>query len=125
MLTQASILKTTANGTVTSPVMRGNFILTSILGTPPSPPPPNVGSIDPDTRGTTTIREQLAAHREIETCNKCHSKIDPPGFALESFDPIGGFRTKYRAHIPGVDLAANPFSPARRSRSPWMSTPAA
>ena len=107
MLTQAAILKTTANGTVTSPVMRGNFVLASILGTPPSPPPPNVGSIDPDTRGTTTIREQLAAHREIETCNKCHSKIDPPGFALESFDPIGGYRTKYRVHVEGI--AVNPF----------------
>ncbi len=99
MLTHAATLKTTANGTTTSPVMRGNFVLNSILGTPPSPPPPNVGSIDPDTRGTTTIREQLDAHREIESCNKCHSKIDPPGFALESFDPIGGFRTKYRAHV--------------------------
>ena len=98
MLTQAAILKTTANGTVTSPVTRGNFVLTSILGTPPSPPPPTVGSIEPDTRGKTTIRQILAAHRDNETCNKCHREIDPPGFALESFDPIGGFRTKYRAN---------------------------
>jgi hypothetical protein len=102
LLTQAAILKTTANGTVTSPVTRGNFVLTNLLGTPPSPPPPTVGSIEPDTRGKTTIREILAAHRDTETCNKCHREIDPPGFALESFDPIGGFRTKYRATGGGV-----------------------
>lgn len=101
VLTQAAILKTTANGTVTSPVTRGNFVLTNLLGTPPSPPPPNVGSIEPDTRGKTTIREILTAHRTIDTCNKCHREIDPPGFALESFDPIGGFRTKYRANVGG------------------------
>ncbi len=97
VLTQAAILKTTANGTVTSPVMRGNFVLTNLLGTPPPPPPPSVGSIEPDTRGKTTIREILAAHRDNVTCAKCHREIDPPGFALESFDPIGSFRTRYRA----------------------------
>ena len=97
ILTQAAILKTTANGTTTSPVMRGNFVLTNFLGTPPSPPPPGIGSIEPDTRGKTTIREILKAHRQMETCNQCHREIDPPGFALESFDPIGGFRTHYRA----------------------------
>ncbi len=97
VLTQAAILKTTANGTVTSPVTRGSFVLTNLLGTPPSPPPPSVGSIEPDTRGKTTVRDVLTAHRNIETCNACHRVIDPPGFALESFDPIGGFRTRYRA----------------------------
>ena len=97
VLTQAAILKTTANGTTTSPVTRGNFVLTNFLGTPPSPPPPGVGSIEPDTRGQTTIREILTAHRKIESCNQCHREIDPPGFAMESFDPIGGFRTYYRA----------------------------
>ena len=96
VLTQAAILKTTANGTTTSPVTRGNFVLTNFLGTPPAAPPPDVGSIEPDTRGKTTIREILAAHRDIDTCNACHRSIDPPGFALESFDPIGRFRTRYR-----------------------------
>lgn len=102
ILTQASILKITANGTVTSPVRRGNFVLTNLLGQPPSPPPPNVNSnIEPDTRGTTTIRETLSKHRTIETCASCHRTIDPPGFALESFDPIGGFRTRYRSTQEG------------------------
>ena len=74
VLTQAAILKTTANGTTTSPVMRGNFVLTNFLGTPPSPPPPDVGSVEPDTRGSTTIREILAAHREVETWQSMSSR---------------------------------------------------
>ena len=97
LLTQASLLKITANGTNTSPVPRGNFILSQLLGTPPNPPPPGAGSVEPDTRGTTTIREELDAHRNVASCNRCHIHIDPPGFALESFDPIGGYRTRYRS----------------------------
>jgi hypothetical protein len=96
VLTQASILKLTANGSVTSPIKRGNFVVTNLLGQLPNPPPADVKIEEPDTRGTTTIREQLDKHRTLETCANCHNHIDPPGFALESFDPIGGFRTKYR-----------------------------
>ena len=96
ILTQASVLKVTANGFVTSPVKRGTFVLSDLLGTPPPPPPSDVGSIEPDTTGATTIRETLERHRDVEACSKCHCQIDPPGFALESFDPIGGFRTNYR-----------------------------
>ncbi len=95
LLTMASVLKVTANGTSTSPVIRGAWVLDKILGTPPNPPPANVSSLDPDTRGTTTIREQLAKHRQLESCASCHVEIDPPGFALESFDVIGGYREKY------------------------------
>jgi hypothetical protein len=96
LLTMASILKVTADGTSTSPVKRGAWVLERILGTPPPKPPPNVGALEPDIRGATTIREQLAKHRQIETCGTCHSRIDPPGFALESFDVIGGWREFYR-----------------------------
>lgn len=96
VLTMASVMKVTANGTTTSPVMRGAWVLNRILGTPPPPPPDNVSAIDPDIRGATTIREQLAKHRSVESCGICHRKIDPPGFALESFDCIGGWREKYR-----------------------------
>ncbi len=96
LLTMASVLKVTANGTTTSPVMRGAWVLDRILGTPPAPPPDDVTAIDPDIRGATTIREQLAKHRSVESCGVCHRKIDPPGFALESFDVIGGWRDWYR-----------------------------
>lgn len=96
ILTHASISKVTANGTVTTPVKRGNFVMTNLLGLPPNPPPPGVGSIEPDTRGATTIRETLQKHQNVEACAVCHRKIDPPGFALECFDPIGNFRTRYR-----------------------------
>ena len=97
ILTMAAILKITANGTNTSPVVRGAYMLDRILGTPPKPPPPDAGSIEPDTRGSTTIRQQLAKHRQIESCASCHTKIDPPGFALENFDVIGGWREFYRS----------------------------
>ena len=92
----AGVLKVTANGTTTSPVTRGAWVLEKILGTPPPRPPANVPALDPDIRGATTIREQLAKHREIPTCAACHAQIDPPGFALESFDVIGGWRDHYR-----------------------------
>ena len=96
VLTMAGVLKVTANGTSTSPVTRGAWVLDRILGTPPPKPPENVASLEPDTRGATTIRERLAKHRTIESCASCHVKIDPPGFALESFDVIGGWRDYYR-----------------------------
>jgi hypothetical protein len=96
VLTMAGVLKVTANGTSTSPVMRGAWVLDRILGTPPPKPPEAAAQLEPDTRGATTIRERLAKHRSIETCASCHVKIDPPGFALESFDVIGGWREFYR-----------------------------
>jgi hypothetical protein len=86
----------TANGTTTSPVLRGAWIMERILGQP-SPPPPPVPAVEPDLRGQKTIREQLAKHRDQASCASCHSKIDPPGFALESFDVMGGWRDRYRA----------------------------
>ena len=96
VLTHASILKLTANGTTTSPILRGKWVLEKIIGTPPAPPPPNVGAIEPDIRGATTIRQQLEKHKAIAACATCHKHIDPPGFALESFDVIGGWREFYR-----------------------------
>ncbi len=97
LLTMGSVLKVTANGTTTSPIIRGSWVLERILGTPPPKPPLDVEAIEPDIRGATTIREQLAKHRDVESCASCHRKIDPPGFALESFDVIGGWREYYRA----------------------------
>jgi hypothetical protein len=96
-LTQASILRITANGTTTSPVPRGAFVMDRLLGQPPPPPPASVPAVEPDVRGATTIREQLNKHRNDAICASCHAKIDPPGFALESFDVIGGWRDRYRS----------------------------
>jgi len=95
ILGHASILTVSANGVDTSPVTRGVWMLENLLGTPPSPPPPDVEPFDPDTRGSSTIREQLEKHRENPTCYDCHRKIDPMGFAFESFDAIGRWRDKY------------------------------
>jgi hypothetical protein len=95
LLGQASILTVTANGIDTSPVVRGVWLLENVLGTPPSPPPPDVEPLDPDVRGTTTIREQLDKHRSNPSCYDCHRSIDPLGFALENFDPIGRWRESY------------------------------
>ena len=97
VLTMASVLKVTANGTTTSPILRGAWVLDRILGTPPPKPTVDVEAVEPDIRGATTIREQLAKHRQRAECASCHVKIDPPGFALESFDVIGGWRDYYRS----------------------------
>src|SRR5262249_41396550 len=97
VLTMASVLKVTANGTNTSPVVRGAWVLDRILGTPPPRPPEGPPAGQPDHPPATTIREQLAKHRQIASCAACHAKIDPAGFALESFDVIGGWRESYRS----------------------------
>ena len=97
LLGQGSVLTVTANGIETSPVVRGVWVLENIFGTPPPPPPPDVEPLEPDTRGASTIREQLNKHRNVAACADCHAKIDPAGFALEFFDPIGGYRSRYLA----------------------------
>jgi hypothetical protein len=109
-MTQAAVLKVTANGTTTSPVTRGAWIMERVLGRKPPPPPTSVPAIEPDTRGAVTIRQQLEKHRKLESCSACHTKIDPPGFALESFDVMGGFRDRYRAldgKTPEVGIGKN------------------
>ena len=100
-MTQAAVLKVTANGTTTSPVLRGAWIMERILGQKPPPQPASVPAIDPDIRGAVTIRQQLDKHRTLETCNACHAKIDPAGFALENFDVMGGWRDRYRSEAEG------------------------
>jgi hypothetical protein len=97
LLTMAAVLKVTANGTTTSPITRGAWVLQRILGTPPPRPPANISAVEPDIRGATTIRDQLAKHREDPSCASCHRLMDPPGFALENFDVIGGWRGHYRS----------------------------
>ena len=95
VLTMASVLKVTANGSYTHPVHRGVWVLERILGKRPPNPPANVPVVEPDIRGAKGIRDLLARHRQ-GACAGCHAQIDPPGFALESFDVIGGWRDNYR-----------------------------
>jgi hypothetical protein len=79
----------------TSPVLRGAWILDAVLGTPPPPPPPNVPSLEEPHQGEApkSVRERLMRHRADPACASCHDRIDPLGFALENFDPIGRWRT--------------------------------
>ena len=95
-LTQAAVLKVTANGTATSPVLRGVWVMERLLGIPRDPPPPNIPAIEPDATGAVTIRQMIEKHRADAACASCHAKMDPPGMALESFDVIGGYRDRYR-----------------------------
>lgn len=95
LMGHASVLTLSANGVDTSPVERGVWVLKHLLGTPPSPPPEEVSALVPDLNGAETIRELLEKHRSDSACMDCHRQIDPPGFALEAYDPIGRFRTRY------------------------------
>ncbi|MCA9062730.1 MAG: DUF1592 domain-containing protein, partial [Planctomycetaceae bacterium] len=116
ILTQGAILKVTANGTTTSPVIRGIWVSDRLLGLPIPPPPGSVPAIEPDIRGATSIREMLAKHRNSESCAACHLKIDPPGFALENYDAAGQWRRTYggsRGRGPVID-ASFEFPDGRR-----------
>ena len=95
-LSQGSVLKVSANGSATSPVVRGVYVMERILGITPAPPPPNIPGVEPDIRGTVTLRELLDKHRNVVSCASCHNKIDPLGFALESFDVTGLRRDRFR-----------------------------
>ena len=95
LLGMAAVLTVSANGVETSPVTRGAWVSENILGIKPPPPPDVVPAIEPDVSGTTTIRERLAKHSTDRACAECHRKIDPFGFSLESFDPVGRWRVTY------------------------------
>ncbi|MAS92873.1 MAG: hypothetical protein CMO55_06710 [Verrucomicrobiales bacterium] len=95
LLGQTAILMATANGVDTQPVLRGVWVLENILGTPLPPVPSNVPALTPDIRGATTPRELLEAHTKDADCRGCHQQIDPIGFVLENFDPVGRWRDNW------------------------------
>ena len=99
VLGQAAVMMATANGVDTQPVLRGVWVLENILGTPPPPPPKAVPPITPDTAGAKTLRDLLSLHTSESSCAGCHRKIDPVGFVLENFDPVGRWRDRW----PGID----------------------
>jgi hypothetical protein len=115
LLTQAAIQKVTANGTNTSPVVRGAWVMTRLFGRPPPKPPESVPAVEPDIRGARSIRDLLARHTADASCASCHQLFDPVGFALESFDICGGWRTRYRSlgtgdEVTGIDRAGHDFA---------------
>jgi hypothetical protein len=116
IVTQASILSLTSNGTRTSPVKRGTWILKTLLGTDPGLPVANAGEIAPKVPGIdkATVRQRLEIHRSLQQCARCHNKIDPLGFALENFNAAGEWREQeafgYKGNVdindPKIDASS-------------------
>lgn len=114
LITQGALLKVSSNGTTTSPVVRGAWMMERLIGNPPPPPPTNVPAVEPDIRGAKTIRELIKLHTKSESCSACHAKFDPIGLALENFDVLGGWRERYRGleqgeRVSGIDRAGHDF----------------
>lgn len=95
LVAQAGFLKLTSTDFATSPIHRGSWILKNLYNERIEPPA-DVLINEPDIRGTTTVREAILKHQQLESCSRCHSKIDPLGFALEYYDPVGRKRNEYR-----------------------------
>ncbi|QDV52785.1 DUF1592 domain-containing protein [Gimesia fumaroli] len=116
IVTQASVLTITSNGTRTSPVKRGTWVMKNLLGLDPGLPVANVGDIAPKVPGIdkATVRKRLEIHRELPQCARCHNKIDPLGFALENFNAAGSWREQegfgYKGRVgrndPVIDASA-------------------
>lgn len=122
VLTQGAVMKVTANGTHSSPVLRGVWVLDRLMGQPVPPPPPGVPAVEPDVRGAVSLRDLLTKHVEDPSCARCHDRIDPVGFALEEFDPIGKHREKYRAvpkqgggYVPGLPVDSSGETPDKHA----------
>ncbi|HEX4951266.1 MAG TPA: DUF1592 domain-containing protein, partial [Blastocatellia bacterium] len=115
LLTQAAVLKVSANGLNTSPVLRGVWVMDRLIGQPPPPPPPGIPAVEPDIRGAKTMRELIALHTKSASCAACHARFDAIGLALENFDVLGAWRTRYRGlengeRITGIDQTGHDFS---------------
>lgn len=124
VLTQGAVMKVTANGTHSSPVIRGVWVLDRLMGQPVPPPPPGVPAVEPDVRGAVSLRDLLSKHVEDPSCARCHDRIDPVGFALEEFDPVGKHREKYRAvpkqgggYVPGLPVDSSGETPDKHAFS--------
>jgi hypothetical protein len=106
LLGMSAVMTTTANGVDTQPVLRGVWVLENILGMPVPPPPDDIPALTPDTQAAKTPRELLAAHTTQKSCRSCHRKIDPLGFVLEHFDPVGRWRDKWPDSETIIDASA-------------------
>jgi len=129
LLGQGSILTVTSYATRTSPVLRGKWILSNILGTPPPPPPPNVPALKDNDEGgkILSVRERMEEHRKSAACASCHKIMDPLGFSLENFDAIGKWRAKSEDGAPidasGVLLDGSKVDGPATLRAALMSRP--
>jgi hypothetical protein len=95
LLRQGSVLTVTSYATRTSPVLRGKWVLETLLGVPPPPPPPDVPALEDNTvDGRLSVRGRLAEHRRNKACARCHDQIDPVGLSLERFDAVGRRRQR-------------------------------
>ena len=106
LLGQSAIMLTTANGVDTQPVLRGVWVLENIIGMPPPEAPEDVPALTPDIRGATTPRELLSAHTKEAACAGCHKRIDPVGFVLENYDPVGRWREVWPKSKKKIDPTA-------------------
>jgi hypothetical protein len=106
LLGHGSILSLTSVATRTSPVLRGKYIISNLLNTPPLPPPADVPELEASEAKDrpSTVREQLERHRANPVCGSCHRNIDPVGFALENFDAVGQWRAETKTGLP-IDAA--------------------
>lgn len=100
------VLTVSGDGVESSPILRGVWVLENLFGQAPPPPPQDVPALDIDTSRATSVRETLSAHQQIESCAKCHREIDPLGLALENYDAIGGWRTKYIGDKTPIDVSS-------------------
>jgi hypothetical protein len=107
LLGKAAVLLRTSYGDRTSPVLRGAWVLEKLMGTPPTPPPPNVETdlSTPEGELPKTVRVRLERHRESQVCNGCHGVIDPWGLALENFTAIGQWRDVDAAADAPIDAS--------------------
>jgi hypothetical protein len=105
LLGKGALLMATSYANRTSPVLRGAWVLDTLIGTPPSPPPPGVEQFKENEPGKklATVRERLEEHREQKSCNSCHGVIDPLGFALENYDVTGAWRDRDRDAGTAID----------------------
>ncbi|HUP04537.1 MAG TPA: DUF1592 domain-containing protein [Bryobacteraceae bacterium] len=121
VLSQGSVLAVSSYPNRTSPTIRGKYILSNILGTPPPPPPPDVPPLDVSKVGTdVSLRQQLEAHRANPVCASCHAKMDVLGFGLENYNGIGKWRTtdgKFPIDVGGTMPDGASFHTAAEMRS--------
>ena len=115
MLGKGSLLLATSYNNRTSPVLRGKWVLENLLDMPPPPPPEDVPALEVKSGDgkALTLKQAMEAHRANPVCSACHKLMDPIGFALENFDAVGSYRTRYAEADSDVDSSGILFDGAQ------------